>query len=395
MPSNLTTAAFVYKKVYAAGVPADIALREHPLLAALAKKGGFNGVDFNYSVQYGNPQGISGTFADAQSGESSQKGVQFAAQRKKKYGIGVIDGESMAASMGNEGAFVELVTNSFDSTLSEHGDSLGFEIYRDGNGIRGQRASISTNTVTLVVADDARNFKVGMTVGASPNADGSSARTGNTTVAAVDEDAGTVTLTSAAAITSFANSDYLFRKGDPTTCIEGLEAINPLTAPSATLFRGVDRTADVRRLSGVRVNDTAATILENAGLVAVKISQVGKRADCCYLNPIRFWQVARELNAKVEYDGGGTADYAFQYIVVHTPAGTIKVYSDPDCPTNRGRVLNMASNYIKHLMEFPHVIEDDGNPQLRSSTADSVEFRTRSMANLIQTIPGANGVFAI
>lgn len=395
MPSNLTTVAFIYKNVYAAGSPVDIATREHPLLAKLAKKAGFGGNSFTYSIQYGNPQGISGTFADAQSGESAQSGVQFVALRKKKYGIGVIDGEAMAASMGDSAAFTELVTNTFDSTLSEHGDSIAFEIYRDGTGSRGQRASLAANTVTLSIADDARNFKKGMTVIASANADGSSARAGNTTVASVDEDAGTVTLTSAAAITAFANSDYLFRKGDPTTCIEGLEAINPLTTPSATAFRGVDRTADPRRLAGVRVNDTATSILENAGLVAVKISQVGKRADSVWLNPIRFWQVARELNAKVEYDGGGTADYAFQYIVIHTPAGMLKVYSDPDAPTTRGRVLNMESNYIKHLMEFPHVVEDDGNPSLRSTTADSVEFRTRSFGNLIQMVPGANGVFAI
>ena len=395
MPSNLTTVAFIYKNVYAAGSPVDIATREHPLLAKLAKKAGFGGNSFTYSIQYGNPQGISGTFADAQSGESAQSGVQLVALRKKKYGIGVIDGEALAASMGDSAGFTELVTNTFDSTLSEHGDSIAFEIYRDGTGARGQRASISTNTVTLSVADDARNFKKGMTVIASANADGSSARAGNTTVASVDEDAGTVTLTSAAAITAFANSDYLFRKGDPTTCIEGLEAINPLTTPTATPFRGVDRTADPRRLAGVRVNDTATSILENAGLVAVKISQVGKRADSVWLNPIRFWQVARELNAKVEYDGGGTADYAFQYIVIHTPAGMLKVYSDPDAPTNRARVLNVESDDLTHLMDLPPAGLAAGHPSPRSTTADSVEFRTRSFGNLIQMVPGANGVFAI
>src|SRR5690606_37988352 len=115
---------------------------------------------------------------------------------------------------------------------------------------------ISTNTITLTEADDVRNFKIGMTLIASANADGSTPRTGSAVVTAVDEDTGTVTVDSAAGITSFANSDYLFRKGDPGTCVDGLEVMFPLTAPTTgDSFRGVDRSVDVRRLAGCRVND--------------------------------------------------------------------------------------------------------------------------------------------
>lgn len=395
--STLTTVAYIYKRKYSDRAVGDLAMRDHPFMKMASKEGGFNGSAWFYPIRYGNPQGISATFADAQTAASESKGLQLQASRKKKYGIITLDGEAMAAAEGNGGAFLDLVTQETDGVIEEHGDTLSFELYRDGKSDRGRRSSISTNTVTLTVADDARNFKVGMTVIASPNQDGSSPRTGSTTIAAVNEDAGTVTLTSAAAITSFADNDYLFRLGDANAGIEGLAAHLPLTAPaSGESFRSVDRSVDTRRLAGVRVDDTGTPVEENAGNVAVKIAQVGKKANVLFLNPIKFWEVSRRLNAKVEYDGGGMkAAYGFESFDVHSPAGTLRAISDADCPPSRGYVLNLSCWYHKHLKGFVHIISDDGRPNLRKASEDSIEARTRSMGNLCCTEPGSNGVFSI
>ena len=325
--------------------------------------------------------------------------MQLQASRRPKYATISLDGESMAAAEGNKGAFLDLVTQETDGVIEEFGDTLAFDLFRLGDGQRGRRSSISSNTVTLTVADDARNFKVGMAVIADDTSTGASPRTntGTVKVTAVDEDAGTITLDNAANIASFADNDYLFRLGDPATCMEGFEAHLPLTAPaSGESFRGVDRSVDTRRLAGVRINDTATSIEENAGLTAVKISQIGKKANYLPLNPIKFWEVVRRLNAKVTYDGGGNkATYGFEGFDLATPAGTVRVVSDPDAPTNRGYVLNLSTWYVKHLKGLPHIVTDDGRPSLRSTTADTIESRVRAWCNLICTMPGSNGVFAI
>jgi hypothetical protein len=365
----------------------------------IAKESGFVGSDFKYPIRYGNPQGISGLFVNAQTNASSSKGVQLTAQRAKKYGIITLDGEALSAAEGKEGAFENLVTLETDAVIAEVIDSLAFDLYRTTSGVRGTRATggLSGNIVTLTVPDDARNFKVGMTVGASPNADGSSPRVGTTTVAGLDEDAGTVTLTNAASITSFSDGDTLFRDGDPGTCTEGMETCTPLTAPTAgDSFRGIDRSVDTRRLAGVRFSDTTFTPEETAGIIGVKISQTGQKATTAMFNPIRFYQMVRRLNAKVEFDGGGgTADFGFEYVNIVTPAGTLRAYSDPDCPMNRVRVYNDAAHYIKHLKEYPHVLMDDGLNMLRSTTTDSVEARLRAMGQYCQSNPAAHGVGAI
>lgn len=401
MGSNLTTVSYIYRRKYDDGRVGDLAMRDHPVMKMMTKSGGMGGpaTGWFYAIRYGNPQGISGTFSTAQSNASGSNGVQMQATRRKKYGVIQLDGEALAAAQDDKGAFLDLVTQESDGIIEEHGDTLAFELYRDGNGWRGQRSSISSDVITLSTADDARNFKVDMVLIASPNEDGSSARSGSATVVAVDEDAGTVEVDDASNITSFANDDYLFRQGDVGTIIDGFAAHLPLTAPSlgSDSFRGVDRGADPRRLSGVRVNDTATSIEENAGLCAVKISQIGKRANILSINPIKFWEAARRLNAKVTYDGGGVkAAYGFEGFDIHTPAGTLRAVADPDCPTNRGYVLNLRTWYWKHLKAWTHFIRDDGGGvSLRIYNDDGIEARTRSMGNVCCREPGCNGVFAI
>jgi hypothetical protein len=408
MASDFTTASFIFKRKYADKKPGELAMRFHPSLQLIGKKDGFVGHDttgtYFYAVRYGNPQGISAAFASAQSvaqARGSSNGVQFGAQRAIKYGLIEIDGIALNASKGNDGAFIELVSMESEGVFEEMGDTLAFELHRDGTGIRGRRSSASTNVITLTNVDDARNFKVDMTVKAGPNANGTSLRAGETYVTAVDEDAGTVTLNDASDITGFANNDYLWRLGDPAAeIVDGFESHLPLTAPSfgSADFRGVDRGKDPRRLAGVRVNDTATSIEENAGLTAVKIGQVGQKATHLLLNPIRFWEVARRLNAKVVYDGGGgKAGYGFEAFDVSTPAGTLKAVSDPDAPTDRGRVLNMETWTWKHLTSpWIHSITDDkGGMFLRVHNKDAIEGRIRTMGNTICWRPGANGTFSI
>lgn len=397
--SSITNTAYIYKRLYSDKQVGDLAERDHVLYKMCRKEDGFTGATFHYAIRYGNPQGVSGTFSSSQTAVSTSKGVQLSTSRKKKYGYITIDGESLAAADGNKGSFLDLVRQETDGVIEEMGDALGFDLYRAGDGNRGRRASASSDVITLETADDARNFKVGMTVVADDDIAGGSLRTGSTTVDAVDEDAGTIELASAAAITSFADNDYLFRLGDPATCVEGLADLVPLTAPvfGSDSFRGIDRGAHARLLSGSRINDTATRIEENAGLAAVKISQVGKRANCGFLNPIRFWEVVRRLNAKVEYSDntGKNAAYGFESFSLHTAAGMVKMYADPDCPTNRGYIGKLESLYIKSLKAYPHILNDDGLFNLRLSSEDGIEGRARAMGNTVLVEPGSWAVFAI
>lgn len=396
--TTASTVAFIFKRMYATGLM-DVAFRERPLLSRLRKEGKFGAPsvsDFTYGLKTTNPQGISGDFATAQAAAASSKGEQFRAVPRPKFGVITIAGDILAGAEGDEEAMTDVVTMETDGSMDEFGQRLSHDLYRDGTGNRGRRSSLSTNTVTLTEVTDARNFKRGMTVIASANADGSSPRTGSTTITAINHKEGKITLASAAGITSFSDNDYLFVKGDPDTCMEGLEAHFPLTAPtSGDSFRGVDRSVDVELLAGSRIDDTGTAIDENAGLLAVNISTLGQKADTLVLNPVNFHTVSRTQNAKIEHVGGGTANIGFETFTISTSAGMLRALSDPDCQINRGWVLNEKSIYVRHRKALPHVVDDDGQTARAMANADGIEIRIRGFLNSICDNPAGNGSFSI
>lgn len=396
--SNQTSVAFIYKRKYDDQTVADMSMREHPLYARIRKVGGFTGDTGGkaYVIKTGNPQGVSSDFASAQSAASGSKGQQPRATRTTKYGIITLDGEAMAACE-NGGAFWDLVTNETDGIIEEVGDSMAFDLYRDGSGARGQISSINGNILTLTNADDVRNFKEDMTIVGDDSSGGLTPAAGSATVEAIDEDSGTITVDSVATANLVANM-YLFRKGDGGACVEGIALCTPLTAPTAgDSFRGIDRSVNVRRLAGIRINDTGNTLEYNLGLAAVQVSRIAQRQDEVYLNPIEFFKIAQRQNAKVEYEGnGGDAVIGFQTITLATASGMLKLVSDPDCPTNRAYGVRMSEHYLWHLNDLPHIVRDgDGKTAMKSTDADSIEIRTRCWWNYIQRRPGCFSVVAI
>jgi hypothetical protein len=108
--------------------------------------------------------------------------------------------------------------------------------------------------------------------------------------------------------------------------------------------------------------------------------------------------MVKRLGAKVEYMGsdvGETADVGFEYIVLHTAGGALRVMSDPDCRYDRVRLWRPDAHCIKHLEELVHIIRDDGRPMLRDANTDGLEIRARFIGNYIQYDTGSHGVGAV
>lgn len=399
--TSSSTADFVYKIKYGGLVHEE--MRRHPTLDSMKKVGGL-GLNNNYVVAYGDGQGAAaGTnFSTAQANISPIKGVQFSMAPKIRYRLAQVDGVSSVLSMGDPNAFESLVVGEMRGNANGMTNDLGFDTFRDGTGGRGTRASASTNVITLTAKSDARNFFIGMTVKAGTST--TSLRTGSTTVTAVDFDAGTVTLASAAGITSFADNDILFREGETGNILmEGFASIIPLTAPAVGVdsFRGKDRGVAPGLLAGSRLAADGSTPEELAMRVATAIFDAGGDSDSLIMSPINAQALCNRGSAKITYpEGGGTMNIGFTGAVLQSPAGTLKLISDPDCPGNRGYVLKKSTWQLEYGgPSLIHSTYDDakftGKFWFPVYNADTIEGRSRTICNLKCVEPRSNGVFEI
>jgi len=347
-------------------------------------------------VTTGNPQGIADDFPTAQGAAETLKGVQLAAVPYTKYGDLVLDGPSMMRARGGKASFYDLVTRSQDGILDELGAEIAFNLQRDRSGMRGRRASISGNIVTLTNKRDVEHFKRGMTVMACTAAAGTGARAGSAKVVGLNRTNGTITLDDQSTITTFSDNDYLFRKGGNATGIEGMELCTPLSVPTAgDSFRGIDRSVDAEALAGSRIDDTTRYAEEIAGDLAVEIQIISKKADRCVVFPTVFQAMVKRLGAKVEFMPGSTADVGFEYITITAGGAQVRVMSDVDARYDRLRLERQDTHCIKHMDELVHFIRDDGRPNLRTASTDGLETRARFLGNYVQYDPGSHGVASV
>jgi len=392
--SDTSTVAFIMKRRYSDSQGADVSMREHPTYYEIMKTGSFDGSDFAYATVTGNPQGISSEFASSQAGAETLKGEQFIVTTRTKYGVCTLDGVSMMKARGNRGSFYDFVTRHMDGTLDEMGANIAFDLQRDGTGLRGRRASISGNVVTLTSKNDVDNFRRGMTIVAAQNSNGSSPRVGSAKVVKLDRAGKKITLDDQSTITSFADNDFIFRKGDIGNCIEGFGACTPLASPTAgVLFRNVERTNDVEALAGSRIDDTTVYPEEAIGNLAVQINIIGKKVSRAIVYPTVFQSMVKRLGAKVIYTSpGGAADVGFESLMIHTAGGPVRVTSDPDADSTVVRVYRPDAHELKSIDEIVHTIKDDGNRSQRQSGNDGIEIRWRSVLNYRQPDQASHGV---
>ena len=127
---------------------------DNPLLALMPKMERFGGRDLPIPIIYGNPQGRSRTFTNAQTrgAATSSRVTDFVLLRKKDYSLATIDNETLEASKDNADAFLDAATTEIDGAIQAASNNLAQSIYRKSSGARGQvLAEPSTNSGTFVV----------------------------------------------------------------------------------------------------------------------------------------------------------------------------------------------------------------------------------------------------
>jgi hypothetical protein len=398
MALDLTAFNYALKEMYN-DIVGELNMLDYPTLAMLAKNENFTGSKFVMPTVYANNAGRAGTLTAAQTASNGAKGVRFELTAAKDYGVITIDGETLRASGGGSmskdqaRSFLEARRSEIKSTTEALYQAAAHSLFRDGLGLRGQRTSISTNTVTLTNPHDAIFFEVGMVVGAVAS-DTTTLRTGTTTVTAVDRGlvTSTVTLASAAAITGFANNDYLYVSGDYGTRMKGFAAWVPSTAPSSTAFFGVDRSVDTSRLGGLRYSE-ALPIVERLVRAEAFARIQGAKISHYIVHPIQLANLKNALGDKIRYAEQKIGKFSFEAVELQCNYGRVKVIDDPFCQSTIAWGIQENTWKIVSRGAFPGPLDHLGGPPgafFVQGSADSLEGRYGYYAQLGCEAPGYN-----
>lgn len=416
MAAAFSDATNVLKRLFADGVPLDLATRARVLLTKMEKVDDFAGDDMAIPITVNNPQAAGPNpgvaYKAAFTGGTAANNYKrfLLTQYTLHNSVRLTRQAIMAARAKGRGAFVDLLEDRTNGMLDQMGDVASQWLYGDGTAQIGSRATsgLTGEVVTLAIPDDVKHFWAGMQL-VVYNGSGTSYRTISgasgdggiyVTVASVDEDNGKFTLTTgdAAAIGSFSDGDF-FAPAGVTSSFQawpGLAAWLPLTTPSATSFFGVDRSVDPRRLAGVRLDNSTASIESNIMTVGEACNTTFKgRERICMLNPVNYTSLSLSLDSKHVYNDDVDGVVGFEYIKVYTSAGAIKVYADPACPTNRGYVLDMSTWKFHHMGGFPHLVDDNGLMLEPIDSQNAVLIKGALYGAPACHAPGSNGVFSI
>ncbi len=410
---NQTTFEAALKYHYGPQTLKEIAYKQRPLLAMMAKMDNFGGRSLPLPLSYGNVRNRAAGFQEAQrsvSGTSldfdASSQLEFLLTRVKNYAVGRIEGETVRASQGDVNAFASAVEHEMRKATEALSDDTHHDCYTDGISSIGDAVTVSGTTVTLSDRAFASRVQAGDYIEFSTATRIAALRaSGPAKVTAVDPIAGTLTLASNPA--SGVTGDFIFHYGDrPAAAIvattnaahlkmAGVDGwVRDDTIPASDSFFGADRTPDQWRLGGGSFDGSASSNEEAFVDAQMELSTIAGRGcgELSFAHPRNVGALIKELGSKKEYESVRDPEgiVGFRSLVIVTPSGETKVISDHACPVNKARMLTMETFKLYSAGGILKLLDFDGQRILRLNDNDQYEFRLGQYANIGCDAPGKN-----
>lgn len=393
--ANMTNLKSALKVLYPAGIE-KVYYQKSAFAALVPRDTKFVGDEAAIVINYATTQGRSHSFTKAKSGKKPSVLAKFRVTRKPDYSLASLKNELILASETDAGAIIPALKLEMNNAYEAAVSSESFSLFDAGSGSRGQIGAIATNKITLAKVSDVVYYEVGMTLEVSAtNGGGAGVRTGSLEVSAVDRDAGIITCTAniTTGIAAAVVNDYIFAAGDYDLGISGLAAWIPKVAPtSGDNFFEVDRSKDVTRLAGHRVDGSSLPI-EEAGLRAGTVLETaGAKPDYWIMNPLDHENLIKSVGAKVIYIDVKSefANVNFRGVALQIGNSVVKAVADRNCPVGDSWMIQLDTWELKSLGPSIRNLDLDGLKMLRESDDDAVEFRIGGYKQLVCNKPGYN-----
>ncbi len=375
------------------------------------EKGG--GDSWNFNVHYAHNPGISSDLEVARANTGSEKAVQFritTTDYKNLYGVAQVARKLAMASNGMDDSFLDLYSGQIDGTFENMGWLMANWLYRNGAGVIGRvstaEVSLADTSFTLATLSDSIFFWRGMRLqfATDDTLSGTLRNSGAAvTVAAVNRNTGVITTdeTITTAVPAASAGDYLVVEGTHTLAVLGYDAWAPATAPTATLFWGVDRTQDSflygSRYDGTGTSDIAEVIQDASYRVGSRHRRKDQRV--CLMHPDQFLKLMKRLQADVQRPVLKSQDpdmgvIGWKGASVNGYNGEIVAVEDPACPPTVMHLIDPKTQIVTSIGRLITLDTFDGNRVLRTSD-DAVESRVISYWEYMNEDPASHVSIAV
>lgn len=407
----------------------DLVYAKNPSFALIPKDESVDGLAGKYipcPLQFGDPQGRSHTFLNAQGNQTPNQYNSFFVYIIQDYQLVTITNLLIEQTRNKADAFVDEMKREMDGGIKNLSNNMAFEQFGSGTATRG---FISSGGVTLVSGityqftlsnpQNVVNFEVGMTIQASATDGGAVVPTGTPlvpdlgTVSSVNRASGVIqfTIAQGAPQTDWLANYAVTVQGDippaggsgfgpigqtgSFLAASGYSAWLPAVTPALNdSFWGVNRSTDPTRLAGLRYDASAYTIEEGVINALGFANREGADPEVMVLNFNSYTALENALGAKVQYVDikHQEADIAFEGIRFHSAYGYLTVYADRNALAQVGFALTMDTFKLRSLSKAPHILTYglEGLEGLRVGNSDALEVRIGAYYNYTCNAPGWN-----
>jgi hypothetical protein len=363
----------------------NVVYAKNPWLAMVPKNespDGFAGKYIPVPLEYGNPQGRSHNFQNAQNQQTASDVVSYFVYAIQDYQLITITNLLMEQTKNNAGAFVDEASRTLDNGFRNISNNMAFELFYGGTASRGQIGSGGVTLVgttlsfTLANPQSVVQFEPGMTMQATATDGGAALQNTPGTIDAIQltsvnrgTGAITGTVVQGAPGSSWGANDYLQVLGDigigGSSTIAGMLGLSGLAAwvppvdpPSTDNFWGVNRSADPTRLGGLRYNASSQSISEGITNALAFGNREGASFDLIILDFVSYSTLINELGAKVQYVqlDHDSVEVSFEAIHFHSAYGKIPVLADRSCQPQTAWALTRDTWKLRTLGKAPHIL---------------------------------------